>query len=176
MGVKLGNYNRGTDFPCPECPYITSRKFCYESHRSTYATGSTVRTRVDPASLVCPHCGKVSQTRSHHQVHLGKHARRDSDELQKHSCPSPGCNYSTANVHTFNSHRHYNHAPRTCPNCSFTCEGTKGFTAHQEAGCKATPSIGTAPPNNSATIHRCKERGCTYETPLIVNFRTRDHY
>ena len=169
-------------FSCPDCPYITSSKFCYKSHRSTHARGSSVRTRVDPATLTCPQCGKISQSRSHHQAHIGRHARRDDGNPHVHICPSPDCNYTTANAKTYASHRDYNHAPKSCPRCPFTCEGAKRLAAHRKAGCNtapqtsAAPSITTTSPNVSTPIHRCTTSGCTYETPLVANFRTHYHY
>ena len=78
INLRCGNYNRNIDYTCPDCPYITSSKYCYESHRATHAKGAEVRTPVDPSSLVCPHCGKISQNRAHHETHIGKHVRQAS--------------------------------------------------------------------------------------------------
>ena len=184
--LKVGDYNRDTDFPCPDCPYITSNRFCYTSHRATHAKNSSVRTHVDPASLVCPQCGKVSQSRSHHEIHMGKHTRAANTGLLAHACPTPGCEYSTASVTAMYAHKSYHHTPQTCKLCPFTCIGKNRLVVHQKAGCAADPpqpaaatsSTSHTVASSSATppLFICEEDSCDYKSPLVVNLRTHVYY
>ena len=185
--LKIGNYNRDTDFPCPDCPYITSNKFCYTSHRATHAKNSSVRTHVDPATLVCPQCGKISQSRSHHDIHMGKHTRAANTGILAHACPTPGCEYSTASITAMYAHKSYHHVPQTCKQCSFTCIGKNRLVVHQKASCAKDPPRPAPPPitdndassSSSNTTHplfKCDEDGCDYESPLVANLRTHVYY
>ena len=173
--LKIGNYNRDTDFPCPDCPYITSNKFCFTSHRATHAKPSSVRTPVDPASLVCPQCGKISQNRRNHEIHMGKHTKTTNAGILAHACPTPGCDYSTDKKNNLHTHKYNHHTPQTCTKCPFTCIGKNRLGAHLRSGCtKNPPPLATTATPSS--IHRCQENGCDYETPLVAHFQNHLHY
>ena len=177
INLKIGNYNRNIDYTCPDCPYITSSKFCYESHRSTHAKGASVKPHVDPSTLICPHCGKTSQSRTHHQIHIGKHIRQANAPTLEHACQEPNCNYSTAKKTTLYSHHAYTHAPQACKHCPFTCIGKNRLMVHQKAGCDSDPPITTTPPTAGTSIlHRCDKGDCDYETPHATSLRNHDVY
>ena len=175
LNLKIGNYNQNTDYSCPDCPYITSKKFNYESHRSTHARGNTIKTRVDPASLICQFCGKISQSRSHHLAHQGIHSRRTNAVKHQHSCPD--CDYSTPVIGTLYTHKRNNHTRQRCKDCTFTCDGINKLKAHQKAGCDTTPSTNpTSQPTLGTASYKCQSPGCEYETPLLNNLRTHFAY
>ena len=174
MGHKIGNYNRSVDLTCPDCSYITSVPSHPTTHRSAHASGSTVKTRVDPASVTCPHCGKVTLNHPNHRAHVVYHEKRANAGTREHECPVPTCDYSAANISALRSHDIYHQRPQTCPSCFHICEGKGNLTAHQKAGYNAPPPPHNLPARNEPL--KCTETECAYETPNAASLRTHSHY
>ena len=176
LGLKIGNYNRSTDYSCPDCPYITTTKRYYNNQQLVHARGSTMKTRVDPWSLVCPQCGKVSQSRSHHQAHVGKHLKQDNAVKHQHSCPN--CEYSTPTIGNLYNHKRNKHTRQKCENCPFTCEGFLKLSTHHKTGCDTSPSTKPTPTTTSmgTASYKCTATDYTYESPLVNNLNTHYRY
>lgn len=105
-----------TVYKCEKCPITFTKAITLKLHRDQHHKGIIAGERA-AVEFKCVTCGRVSNSKSGHKIHVLKH-----NEEKKFKCDGEGCGYATNDHNSFRRHKmkHNEDKHYKCPYCKYT--------------------------------------------------------